>query len=190
MFGDNTVIDTKVQEKTFHHVWTVQHSKAINSPRIATTSSSWMTSKDPDTTKQRLSTLSPAWYMRSPGAQWIVWNSIARARRHPSLANRKAGCSLNTFRLRWTQISALMSLGHICNTWRGEGGWGEIKEIKWEKLSLILLYNKTIPLEANPTYVITSVSKHKTKANGVNLWAQTMPNWNGQQPQKCSLQRG
>lgn len=30
-------------------------------PKIATTSSSWMTSNDPDTTKQRASTLSPAW---------------------------------------------------------------------------------------------------------------------------------
>ncbi|TNN63737.1 hypothetical protein EYF80_026054 [Liparis tanakae] len=33
----------------------------VNSPKMATTSSSWMTSRDPDTTKQRLSTLSPAW---------------------------------------------------------------------------------------------------------------------------------
>ncbi|TNN63738.1 hypothetical protein EYF80_026055 [Liparis tanakae] len=37
--------------------------------------------------------------MRSPGAQWMVWNSMASALRQPSLASRKAGCSLNTFRL-------------------------------------------------------------------------------------------
>lgn len=60
------------------------------------TSSSWMTSSDPDTTKHSVSTLSPAWKMRSPGAQWVVWNSTASERRQPSLASRKAGCSLNT----------------------------------------------------------------------------------------------
>ena len=37
-------------------------------PRIATTSSSWMTSSEPDTMKHRLSILSPVWYKRSPGA--------------------------------------------------------------------------------------------------------------------------
>ncbi len=66
-------------------------------PKMAMTSSSWMTSSDPDTTKHRVSTLSPAWKIRSPGAQWVVWNSTASERRQPSLANRNAGCSLNTW---------------------------------------------------------------------------------------------
>lgn len=66
-------------------------------PKMAMTSSSWITSSDPDTTKHRVSTLSPAWKIRSPGAQWVVWNSTASERRQPSLANRKAGCSLNTW---------------------------------------------------------------------------------------------
>ncbi|TNN59370.1 hypothetical protein EYF80_030385 [Liparis tanakae] len=39
---------------------------------MAMTSSSWMTSSDPDTTKHSVSTLSPAWKMRSPGAQCVM----------------------------------------------------------------------------------------------------------------------
>ena len=35
---------------------------------MATTSTSWITSKEPETIKQRLSILSPVWYKRSPGA--------------------------------------------------------------------------------------------------------------------------
>lgn len=81
------------------------------------TSSSWMTSSDPETTKQRVSTLSPMWKMRSPGAQCVVWNSTARERRQPSLARRNAGWSLNTCLFRCTQISARMSLGQIARTW-------------------------------------------------------------------------
>lgn len=82
------------------------------------TSSSWMTSSDPDTTKHSVSTLSPAWNIRSPGAEWMVWNSTANERRQPSLANRNAGCSLNTFLFRWTQMSARMSLGQMDSTCR------------------------------------------------------------------------
>ena len=48
----------------------------------------------------------------------MVWNSMASARRQPSLANRNAGCSLNTFLFRCTQISARMSFGQICSTYR------------------------------------------------------------------------
>lgn len=70
---------------------------SLTIPKMAMTSSSWMTSSDPDTTKHRVSTLSPAWKIRSPGAQWVVWNSTASERRQPSLANRNAGCSLNTW---------------------------------------------------------------------------------------------
>lgn len=88
------------------------------SPRMAMTSLSWMTSSDPDTKKHRVSTLSPVWKVRSPGAQWMVWNSPASERRQRSLARRNAGCSLNTFRLRWTQMSARMSLGQMDSTWR------------------------------------------------------------------------
>lgn len=80
------------------------------------TSSSWMTSSDPDTMKQSRSTLSPAWKMRSPGAECIIWNSTANERKHPSLANRNAGCSLNTFLFRCTQMSARMSLGQMEST--------------------------------------------------------------------------
>ncbi len=92
-----------------HYVWL---------PSIAMTSSSWMTSNDPETTKQRVSTLSPMWKMRSPGAQCVVWNSTASERRQPSLASRNAGWSLNTCLLRWTQMSARMSLGQIERTWK------------------------------------------------------------------------
>ena len=49
---------------------------------------------------------------------------MASARRQPSLASRKAGCSLNTLRFRCTQMSALMSLGQICRTWPGTGRKG------------------------------------------------------------------
>lgn len=80
------------------------------------TSSSWMTSSDPDTMKQSRSTLSPAWKMRSPGAECIIWNSTANERKHPSLANRNAGCSLNTSLFRCTQMSARMSLGQMEST--------------------------------------------------------------------------
>lgn len=80
--------------------------------------------------------------MRSPGAQWIVWNSTARARRQPSLASRKAGCSLKTFRFRCTQISALMSFGQIERTWMKE----RQKIISWERGSATAcaLWNKQI----------------------------------------------
>lgn len=80
--------------------------------------------------------------MRSPGAQWIVWNSTARARRQPSLARRKAGCSLKTFRFRCTQISALMSFGQIERTWMKE----RQKIISWERGSAAAcaLWNKRI----------------------------------------------
>ena len=86
-------------------------------PSIAMTSSSWMTSSEPQTTKQSVSTLSPIWKMRSPGAQCVVWNSTARERKQPSLARRKAGWSLNTCLLRCTQMSARMSLGQRERTW-------------------------------------------------------------------------
>lgn len=84
------------------------------------TSSSWMTSNEPETTKQSVSTLSPMWKMRSPGAQCVVWNSTARERRQPSLARRKAGWSLNTCLFRCTQMSALMSLGQMDRTCGGQ----------------------------------------------------------------------
>lgn len=83
----------------------------FHSPKMATTSSSWMTSRLPVTMKQRESMLSPVWKRRSPGAEWLMVKCMARARKQPSLANRKAGCSLNTFRFRWTQISAFISFG-------------------------------------------------------------------------------
>lgn len=70
------------------------------SPRMATTSSSWMTSSEPVTMKHSESMDSPVWKSKSPGAEWLIVKCMASARKHPSLAKRKAGCSLNTLRLR------------------------------------------------------------------------------------------
>jgi len=78
---------------------------------MATISSSWMTSSDPVTTKQRTSTLSPWWKTMLPGAQWLRLKCTASALRHPSLANRNEGCSVKTLRFRWTQMSAFRSEG-------------------------------------------------------------------------------
>lgn len=78
---------------------------------MATTSSSWMTSREPVTMKHRESMDSPVWKSRSPGAEWLIVKCMARALRHPSLANLNAGCSLNTLRFKWTQMSAFMSFG-------------------------------------------------------------------------------
>lgn len=82
-----------------------------NLPRIATISSSWITSKEPVTTKQSWSMLSPWWKIKSPGAVCSVVKLTAKERRQPSLANRKAGCSLKTIRLRWMHRSAFISFG-------------------------------------------------------------------------------
>lgn len=70
-----------------------------------------MTSRLPVTMKQRESMDSPVWYSRSPGAECDMWKCIASARRQPSEARRKAGCSLKTLRFRCTQMSAFMSFG-------------------------------------------------------------------------------
>lgn len=78
---------------------------------MATTSSSWITSKLPVTMKHKLSILSPVWYSKSPGAECDIIKCMASALRQPSDARRNAGCSLNTFRLRCTQMSAFMSFG-------------------------------------------------------------------------------
>ena len=87
---------------------------------MATTSSSWITSREPETIKHRLSMLSPVWYIRSPGAEWVMVKCIARARRQPSLARRNAGCSLNTFLFRCTQISAFISFGQKSSTYNDD----------------------------------------------------------------------
>ena len=89
-------------------------------PNMATTSSSWITSREPETIKHRLSMLSPVWYIRSPGAEWVMAKCIARARRQPSLARRNAGCSLNTFLFRCTQISAFISFGQKSSTYNDD----------------------------------------------------------------------
>ncbi|TNN82668.1 hypothetical protein EYF80_007186 [Liparis tanakae] len=49
-------------------------------PSIATTSSSWMTSREPETTKQRVSTLSPMWKMRSPAPCMLFQRSGSKVR--------------------------------------------------------------------------------------------------------------
>lgn len=84
---------------------------------MATTSSSWTTSSDPDTMKHSRSRLSPWWKTMSPGAQWMRLKCTAKARRQPLLARRNAGFSVNTVLLRWMHRSALMSFGQLLITW-------------------------------------------------------------------------
>lgn len=94
-------------------------------PKIATTSSSCITSKEPVTMKHNESIDSPVWYKRSPGAECDIVKCIAKALKHPSEANRNAGCSLKTFLFKWTQMSAFMSFGQKLRTWKWiiKGRW-------------------------------------------------------------------
>lgn len=77
-------------------------------PRIATTSSSWMTSRLPVTMKHNESIDSPVWYSKSPGALCDIVKCIASARRQPSDANLPSGCICNRHVLAlWLQITLI-----------------------------------------------------------------------------------
>ena len=143
-------------------------------PNMATTSSSWITSREPETIKHRLSMLSPVWYIRSPGAEWVMVKCIARARRQPSLARRNAGCSLNTFLFRCTQISAFISFGQKSSTYND---YSQIVYVIWFLIRFYQLRNSYICTDLRDIPYLDPILLSSPRSKRRNPWLSLKGRW-------------
>lgn len=93
---------------------------------MATTTSSLRISIEPLEMKYRAVRISPLWTRVSPGGAWVVLNRMARARRQPLLAPRKALQFCSKLRFKWRQISACRHSGKPFKTCRKKWDTGNL----------------------------------------------------------------
>lgn len=147
--------------RAWSNFWSIQinsDSEKRNSPRMATTMSSFRISIDPRPRKYKAVSTSPQCTRVSPGGAWVVLKRMANARKHPLLAPLKALQLWSKDWLRCRQISACRHSGKPFSTCR------EMDKSTWRKKrgQLMQLFGKDGRAQHAPAAPFNSQHKRHT----------------------------